>query len=128
MVRSGASRAEASHADGGVAVELALRDAARLIAERPCDTVPLGELARKLGLGKSVLSRKFKKSLGVGYRQAVQDSRITHARELLWMSRLTITEIAQAVGFGDLPRFDKVFKARFGMSPSRYRQQQTKRV
>jgi AraC-like DNA-binding protein len=34
-------------------------------------------------------------------------------------------ESSQLVGFSDLPRFDKVFKAATGASPSLYRQQQT---
>ena len=33
----------------------------------------------------------------------------------------SITEVAQAVGFGDLPRFDKLFRRYTGMTPSAYR-------
>jgi AraC-like DNA-binding protein len=61
----------------------------------------------------------------MSYRQLMSDSRIARARELLRSSDYTVTDIAQMVGFSDLPRFDKVFKAVMGASPSAYRQQQT---
>jgi YesN/AraC family two-component response regulator len=107
-------------------IELAIREAARLIAEHSWDPGSFSLLARDLRLSKSALSRKFKQTLNVSYRRFLQESRVTRARELLRASSFTITEIAQLIGFGDLPRFDKVFKNAVGTSPSRYRQQQTR--
>ncbi len=106
-------------------VERAIREAARLMAEQSGDTASFGRLARDLGLSKSALSRKFKRTLRVPYRRFLQESRVDRARHLLGASSLTITEIAHSVGFGDLPRFDKVFKTLMGISPSLYRQRHT---
>jgi transcriptional regulator GlxA family with amidase domain len=103
----------------------AIRQAARRIQEDLEDPVSFGQLARELQLSKPALSRRFTRTIGVSYRRLVNDARITRARELLRSSRYTMTEIAQIVGFGDLPRFDKVFKAVVGASPSTYRQQET---
>jgi two-component system, response regulator YesN len=40
---------------------------------------------------------------------------------LLAAGHISITEVAQNVGFGDLPHFDKVFKRYAGTTPSAYR-------
>lgn len=122
------ARARAAHPleAGNGGIELAIREAARLIAEHSGDARSFSQLARDLRLSKSALSRRFKQTVSVPYRRFLQESRVSRARELLRTSSFTITEIAQRVGFGDLPRFDKVFKATVGTPPSRYRQQQTR--
>jgi transcriptional regulator GlxA family with amidase domain len=103
----------------------AIRQAAQRIRQDLEDPVSFGQLALELRLSKPALSRRFRQTIGISYRRLVNDARITRARELLRSSSYSVTEIAQLVGFGDLPRFDKVFKAATGASPSLYRQQQT---
>ena len=49
--------------------------------------------------------------------------RLEKARALLTAKQDSITEIAMAVGFGDLPRFDKMFKRYTGFTPSAFRSQ-----
>jgi YesN/AraC family two-component response regulator len=105
----------------------AIRRAAQRIQENLEDPVSFDALARELRLSKPALSQRFTRTIGVSYRQLMSRSRIARARELLSSSDYTVTQIAQMVGFGDLPRFDKVFKAVVGASPSAYRQQQTSR-
>ena len=104
---------------------VAIRQAAQRIQEDLEDPVSFGQLALELRLSKPALSRRFTRTIGISYRRLVNDARIARARELLCSSSYSVTEIAQFVGFGDLPRFDKVFKAAVGASPSLYRQQQT---
>jgi two-component system, response regulator YesN len=103
----------------------AIRQAAQRIQQDPEEPVSFGQLALELHLSKPALSRRFTRTIGISYRRLVNDARITRARELLHSSSYSVTEIAQLVGFSDLPRFDKVFKAATGASPSLYRQQQT---
>lgn len=103
----------------------AIRQAAQRIREDLEDPVSFGQLALELRLSKPALSRRFTRTIGISYRRLVNDARIARARELLRSSTYSVTEIALLVGFGDLPRFDKVFKAAVGASPSLYRQQQT---
>jgi len=105
-------------------LDVAIREAARLITEHAWNPAAFAELSRNFGVSKSMLSRRFKQTVHVPYRRFLQASRVAHARELLRTSNLTITEIAHRVGFRDLARFEKVFKAAQGTSPSRYRQQQ----
>jgi YesN/AraC family two-component response regulator len=91
------------------------------IQERYWDRVPLSELARELGVGKYTLSRRFRQVIGVPFRDYLVRLRLEKAKALLATGGFSITEVAQMVGFGDLPRLDKLFKRYTGVTPSSYR-------
>lgn len=74
-----------------------------------------------VGLSAFSLCRKFHRVRGVTFRNYLLHLRIKKSLELLATGPHTITEIAQIVGFGDLPRFDKVFKRITGLTPAAYR-------
>jgi AraC-like DNA-binding protein len=59
--------------------------------------------------------------MGISFRAYLLRVRLERAKHLLAHRRASITEVAQAVGFGDLPRFDKLFKRDTGVTPSTYR-------
>jgi len=99
--------------------DLPIRKAITLIHERYWDHLSLGHLAREEGMSKYHLSR-FKAVMGVTFRQHLLRFRLERAKMLLSSTSLSITEIAQEVGFSDLPRFDKLFKRYTGIAPSVY--------
>jgi YesN/AraC family two-component response regulator len=82
-------------------------------------TLPM--LAREVGMSKCGLSRRFREVMGMTLRGYLMRVRLEKAQDLLIAKQAPITEIALAVGFGDLPRFDKVFKRYSGCTPSAYR-------
>jgi len=92
-----------------------------LIQERYGDRVPLSELARELGVSKYTFSRRFRRVIGVPFRDYLVRLRLEKAKALLRTRHVSITEVAQMVGFGDLPRLDKLFKRYTGVTPSGYR-------
>jgi len=93
----------------------------RLVQARYWDRVPLSELARELGVGKYTFSRRFRQVMGVPFRDYLVRLRLEKAKALLGTGDFSITEVAQMVGFGDLPRLDKLFKRYTGVTPSGYR-------
>ena len=93
----------------------------KLIKERYWDRVPLSELARELGVSKYTFSRRFRQVMGVPFRDYLVRLRLEKAKALLATGGFSITEVAQMVGFGDLPRLDKLFKRYTGVTPSAYR-------
>ncbi len=66
-------------------------------------------------------SRTFKKATGASYRDYVNRLRVEKAGEMLRTTAYTITMITQAVGFGDLTDFERIFKKITGKTPSHYR-------
>lgn len=85
------------------------------------ERVLLPAVAAEVGIDRYAMSRRFKQATGVTFRDYVMTCRVEKACELLRGATNSITEIAQDVGFGDLPRLDKVFRRRLGMSPREYR-------
>ena len=84
-------------------------------------TLPV--LAHKVGMSERRLSRRFREVMGMTLRGYLVQVRLEKAQALLTARQDSITEIAMAVGFGDLPRFDKMFKRYTGYTPSAYRLQ-----
>jgi YesN/AraC family two-component response regulator len=105
-------------------LDLSIQKANRLIQLRYWDNLSLAGLARELGMSKYHLSRRFKEAMGMTFRSYLLRTRLERAKVLLSRDQGSITEVAQTVGFGDLPRFDKLFKRYTGLTPSAYRTQQ----
>lgn len=68
-------------------------------------------------------SRIFKKEVGVGIVQYINEKKMAKAKELLENTGLKIKEIALAVGIEDQLYFNKQFHKMFEMSPSCYRKE-----
>ena len=88
-----------------------------------CEQIPLEKLAEKFSVSESYLSRSFKDVVGVGIREYVNILRIRKAQEMLEDSKLTVLEIAKAVGFDSANYFGRVFQTHLAISPSQYRKQ-----
>ena len=101
--------------------DLAIQKAAVLIQQRYWDHLTLPGLAQEVGMSKYRLSHRFREVMGVTLRGYLLRARLERAKQLLAATRTHITEVALAVGFGDLPRFDKLFKRYTGVTPSAYR-------
>jgi two-component system, response regulator YesN len=104
-------------------LDLSIQKAMGLIQLRYWDNLSLAGLARELGMSKFHLSRRFREEVGVTFRTYLLRTRLDRAKVLLTRSQDSITEVAHAVGIGDLPRFDKLFKRYTGLTPSAYRLQ-----
>lgn len=100
---------------------LPIQRAIGLIQQRYWDRLSLTALARQVGMSKYRLSHRFHDALGVTFRDYLLKVRLERAKVLLAAGHVSITEIAHDVGFGDLARFDKVFKRYTGFTPSAYR-------
>lgn len=88
-----------------------------------CEQIPLEKLAKKFGVSESYLSRSFKDVVGVGIREYVNILRIRKAQEMLDDSKLSVLEIAEAVGFDSANYFGRVFQNHLAISPSQYRKE-----
>jgi YesN/AraC family two-component response regulator len=101
--------------------DLRIQKTVALIQHQYWDHLTLPVLAHEVGMSKRGLSRRFREVVGMTLRGYLVRVRLQKAQELLTAKQASISEIAIAVGFGDLPRFDKVFKRYTGYSPSDYR-------
>lgn len=81
----------------------------------------LSGLADHLYLSNSYLSKYFKKHFGANFLDYVNDVRISRALSDIRYTNHSMTKVALNVGFTNLRMFNKVFKAKYGVSPTLYR-------
>lgn len=72
-------------------------------------------------LNPTYLARIFKTETGKTMGNYILDERIKKAKFLLETSDMTISEVAQTVGYDNFSYFSKLFKDRTGMTPKEYR-------
>ena len=80
--------------------------------------------AARLGVSPRKLGEILQRCTGSTVTEFVRKERINRAKTLLAETDLSVTEVASAVGFGDPAYFSRSFRARVGMSPRDFRQQQ----
>ncbi|HTD53787.1 MAG TPA: AlkA N-terminal domain-containing protein [Silvibacterium sp.] len=79
------------------------------------------KLASRLGLGERQLRRLFLQHLGAPPISVAQTRRVLFAKQLIHDTRMPMTEVAMAAGFGSLRRFNETFLELFRRPPSALR-------
>ncbi len=95
--------------------------ALRLIAQGSLENSTEEALADRLGITARHLRRLFDGAFGCTPKQLHDAARLDFARKLILETRLPMTEIAFAVGFRSVRRFNAAVKARFQRPPSTLR-------
>lgn len=81
----------------------------------------LTSLATELNQSIYQLSKMIKKTTGHTYKELLQMKRLNKAVELLKNTRLSVADIIVAVGYDNTSYFHRVFKEKYGVTPSQYR-------
>lgn len=84
--------------------------------------ITVEDIAAYVGLSRSHLFRSFESVMGLSPKEYLTDFRIKQSCYLLEHSSLSITAIANSVGFDNSLYFSKTFHKNKGMSPKAYRQ------
>ena len=103
------------------AVPALVRRAVARVEAGALDEVSVDELAHEMGVTSRHLRRAVTGELGVTLVGLAQTTRLAMAKQLLQDSRAPLAEVAFASGFASLRRFNALFRARFGRSPSAIR-------
>jgi AraC family transcriptional regulator of adaptative response / DNA-3-methyladenine glycosylase II len=94
-----------------------------LIAEGALDgdDADVEGLALRLGIGERQLRRLFTQHLGASPIAVAQTRRVLFAKQLIHETRMSMTAVAEAAGFGSVRRFNATFRGLYGRSPSELR-------
>lgn len=76
------------------------------------------EVADKVGLSRSFVSRVFQTRGGTGYMDYLTDMRLKKARELLLTTDLSVSDVFRQVGYVSRNNYSQKFKDFFGVSAS----------
>lgn len=82
--------------------------------------VRIFDVARAVGLERTYLSKIFKQKTGISMQNYLIDARLNHAKELL-LKGYNVSQAAVMCGYEDQFNFSKMFKKKFGESPSKIR-------
>lgn len=84
------------------------------------ETILFSDLADRFGFSERSLYRLFQKDIGMSFIQYFTIRRILKAIELLLERKLSVNEVAHAVGYNSVPTFSNTFFKILGQRPSDY--------
>jgi hemolysin activation/secretion protein/AraC-like DNA-binding protein len=102
-----------------------LRQLISQISESELSNMSLGDLAKMLHCCERHAGRLFRSEFKTGFLSYVSDIRLKKASELLLHGNLKIIDVALESGHGSVAHFNFVFKTRFHMTPTEWRERQT---
>lgn len=94
-----------------------------LLGDARGERISVREMAQSLGYHEKYLSAKFKQKTGQTPRAWQNRRRLEQAEGYLRNTDLPIIEIASLTGFDNVSYFNRLFRARNGLTPSEYRKQ-----
>jgi len=105
------------------------RDVARLrpllhyLAQHYMEAISVNQAANVLNMSNSHFMRFFRQATGSAFVTYLNRLRISKAQALIGQSKLSITQVGEAVGFCDHSYFSCVFRRFSGIGPREYRNQ-----
>ena len=84
-------------------------------------TVTLEDVASKFNYSFSYASKLIKQRTGLGFSKLLSNIRLERACDLLKNTDYLIHDIASKCGYNNTEHFHRCFKAKYGMTPSNYR-------
>lgn len=91
------------------------------IEEHISGELSLDQTADAVGVNPYYLSKLFKDETGSNFIDFVNENRLVKAKELLKKPELSIKEISFDCGYSDQNYFSKIFRRKFGITPTEYR-------
>lgn len=109
--------------DPATASSFIVRQALAYIDEHYTEKLTLQDLADHCYVSQWHLSKLLNKHTEKSFYDLLKAARLKEAKILLAEPSLTISDIAERVGYADIGHFSRVFKKQEGVSPNEYRNQ-----
>lgn len=100
-----------------------IRMAKKILDDAPGDNLSLTRLSRLVGLNECKLKKGFKELFGTSIHAYVIQKRLELAKGLLEQERLSVSETAFQVGYGNASHFTAAFRKKYGVNPGEYRKE-----
>ncbi|RIQ13738.1 AraC family transcriptional regulator [Jiangella rhizosphaerae] len=101
---------------------------ADVVEARLGDPLTVDDLAAAAALSPFHFARAFKASTGLAPHEYVTSRRMERAKSLLLTSRLSVPEVAYAVGLSNVSHFRRMFRRHTGFLPSDLRPREDRRI
>ena len=107
--------------DGECATVSLIENIKGYIAENLEYGAELPRIAEVFHYNKTYLGRIFKKEVGMSVSEYINRQRIERAKALLSATRASVIDVSQACGFTSVTYFNRLFRAKEGITPSLFR-------
>lgn len=116
----GAHSVNTPQSDNGKVYKPIVTDTLKLISEHYAEKITVKWAAKELFVSESHLMHELSEELNKTFNECLREYRIMKAKELLAAGEMRISEVAAAVGFGDVRYFGQIFREATGKSPREY--------
>ncbi|MGN0976107.1 MAG: helix-turn-helix domain-containing protein [Gemmiger sp.] len=116
--------AETTHPDPGApsgGKRRSIREVKDYLDTHYAEHITLDGLAAQFFINKFYLARRFKEQFGVPVGTYLAQVRVTHAKQLLRFTDLTVEQVGAACGVEEPSYFARLFKKVEGIAPGEYR-------
>ena len=114
---------EALSADSAANYDEIVRHAVRTYIGSEYKNASLKELASRMNQSESSLSRQIKALFGFTFKELLLQRRFESAVQLLEQTDLSVSTVAEAVGYENTSFFYRRFRTLYGISPKDYRRE-----
>lgn len=104
--------------------ESVIQKSIQFIKEKVEEDISRDHIAEYVGMNPAYLSRLFRKETGQSLIDCLIETKMNRAKSLMDATGMTISAIAQQVGYSNFSHFAKMFKKQFGVNPQEYRKSQ----
>lgn len=118
MTRSSASM---KLKQGGKMRDFYIKEALSFIEQNFQNDISIEDISSFCGLNRSYFGKIFHETVGKSPQDFLLNYRMTKAAELLKLTKLSIGDIGNAVGYPNQLHFSRAFKNVFGVSPRNWR-------
>jgi AraC-like DNA-binding protein len=91
------------------------------IYAKPYEKRTIDGTAHEVRMSKAYFQHLYKKFFGVSLIQDITQSRLDFATNLLSDTNISIKDISQLCGYNNYAHFERLFKAKIGLTPTQYR-------
>jgi two-component system response regulator YesN len=102
---------------------LCILNAVRYIRAHLTQRLNAEQVAREVNMSRSYFSTSFKVATGCTFNDYLRHERVELAKQLLRKQKMTISQLAETVGYDDSKHFSRVFYAQTGVHCSEYARQ-----
>ena len=97
-----------------------IKSALNIIHSQYVTGITVNEIASMLNLDRTYFSYIFKQKIGSSPKQYLMNYRMEQALNLMENHGYSVSVAALSVGYNDVYNFSKMFKAKYGVSPTKY--------
>jgi len=87
------------------------------------EPITQADVLAHIKMSRATFSRQFSQFTGQSFTEFLQQFRLEHCRRLLAVSGESITRVACESGFRNLSHFNRLFRERWGQTPSEFRRE-----